>query len=136
VETEPNNDAQTADPTGGALNMTVTVNGDIDPVADQDWYSITVPQGATLIARTYPIFGDPTSCGFDQDTRIWLVDSAGTEVAFNDDDEARTGWCSAIDGSGPDPMAANLAAGTYYIRVQHYDDSETFSGYFMEVRLQ
>ncbi len=136
METEPNNTAATANPSGAALNMTTTINGDIDPVADQDWFALTVPQGATVVAATYPTFGDPTSCDQVHDTRIWLVDSTGTELAFNDDDEARDGFCSTIDGAGADTGAANLAAGTYYIRVQDYDDTGTFQSYFLDIHLQ
>lgn len=135
VETEPNDDIATANTSGAAMGQTVTVNGHIQPVADHDVWALTVPQGATLIARTYPTYGDPTSCNDEQDTNLFLLDAAGTEVTDNDDWDVTMGYCSEINGT-TDVAAANLAAGTYYLSVQHYNDTGTFQNYFMDITLQ
>jgi cysteine-rich repeat protein len=136
VEAEPNNDAASANPSMAAINTTRTVVGSIDPAADADWWAITVPANGTVIARTYDTFNMPMAdCGLDHDTRIYLVNSNGMDIASNDDAIPTQNYCSLIDGTTT-PAAANLAAGTYYIRVEHYDDQATFRNYFMDVRLQ
>jgi cysteine-rich repeat protein len=137
VESEPNNTSGQANP----LNLTrggpvVTVTGSINPLGDQDYYAFTVPTGqtASLVARTYPVLGDPTSCSFSQDTLLELFDGTGTSIAMNDDDENRNGFCSLLNAAS-DAGSANLPAGTYHLVVRHFDGSETFSGYFMDVQL-
>ncbi|MEQ9502633.1 MAG: DVUA0089 family protein [Deltaproteobacteria bacterium] len=133
IEMEPNGDAGTATPSGATIGNTVTVSGSINPVADEDFYSFVVPTGmtASLTAVTYTVVNDPTMCTLG-DTRIFLFDSAMTELA---DDDDTNGLCSQIDGAAY-PMAANLAAGTYYIRVQHYANTESFGPYLMDITLQ
>ncbi len=134
VESEPNDTDVTATPSLAMIGQTVTVTGIIGAVGDQDFFSFTVPAGqtATLIAQSSTARNDFTVC--DEDTRIYLVDSAGVELT--DDDDGGTGLCSLLDGT-TNAAATNLAAGTYYLRMQHYDNSEAFAtNYFMDITLQ
>lgn len=140
VEVEPNDtrpqaNALAPNPTrGGAA---VTVAADISPAGDVDYFSFTIPAGqtATLQAITYSLLGDPTSCGEAKDTVLTLLDAQGTELAENDDDPARDGYCSALDGAGADAGAANLGPGTYYLRVEPYFSDDVYEEYFLQVRL-
>jgi hypothetical protein len=124
-EVEPNDTKATASPMPG---REMSILGDHAVVADIDWYQLTLP--ATLSIRAETIEGDvPTgpapyneTCeGLDLDTTIYLLNAAGT-VLTSDGDTGR-GYCSQIDGTGNAGTAAahNLAAGTYYLRVESYD---------------
>ncbi len=133
TETEANDTIATANASGVTIGNTVTVSGSIGTVGDVDYYSFTVPAGqtASLSAVTYTAVGDTSACTIG-DTNIFLFDSAMTELANNDD---ANGLCSEIDPM-LDTGAAGLAAGTYYIRVQHYDNTESFGPYLMDISLQ
>jgi cysteine-rich repeat protein len=131
-EVEPNNMPAMANATGATRGgPVVTLTGNIDPLADHDYYSFSIPSGqtATLEALTYGAFGDIQTCGFD--TVLTVFDSAGMVVTENDD--ADRGLCSTIDGMTAG--AANIPAGDYTIRVQAYNDNSTFNGYLLDVRL-
>ena len=136
VETEPNNDIANATNSGVTNGQTVTVNGAIGDPADTDIFAFTLTAPASVTAITYTQLGDTSVCqspGYD--TRIYLMDSTMTELAVNDDDQNRSGFCSLIDPA-TEMGAANLAAGTYYIAVEHWNQSDTIANYFMDITLQ
>ena len=68
------------------------------------------------------------------DTLVELMDSAGNVIAENDDDSARSGFCSHLDSTA-DMGAGGLTAGTYYVVVRHYNNTSSFPRYFMDVSL-
>ncbi len=135
-DVEANNDAMSANalmiaPAGAVENVT----GSIAPIGDVDYFSFTIASGtASLVARTYPTVGDPTSCDSSMDTIIELFDSSGALIAQNDDDEDRNGLCSGLD-SMVDSGAGGLAAGTYYVVVRHYNNTRVLGRYFLDVSL-
>lgn len=136
MEVEPNDAIMTAQALtiapGGSAE---TVLGGITPVGDIDTFAFTIASGtASLVARTYPMFADPTSCDFSMDTIVELFDSTGALIAENDDDDNRTGYCSLLD-SAADAGAGGLTAGTYYVVVRHFNNSATFNQYFFDVAL-
>ncbi len=135
TETEPNNDIMGAnDSTATIGGGAVLLQGIIDPIGDVDIFSFTVPAGqtATLVASTGTDPVDPTIC--NEDTLIRLTDSMGMELTS--DDDGGEGLCSLIDGNA-DMAASALAAGTYYVEVHHFDDSEAFTdNYFLSLSLQ
>lgn len=136
AEIEPNDTTANAQalsiaPGGSAQ----TISAGITPIGDIDMFSFTIASGtASLVANTYPTNGDPTSCNFDVDTLVELMDSTGTVIATNDDDPARSGFCSLLN-STTDPAAGMLAAGTYYVVVRHYDNTQSFPSYFVDISL-
>ncbi len=73
-------------------------SGRIDPSTDEDYFSFT------LSARTALVIDDG---GTSLDTRGWLYNSSGTELASNDN----------FSGSDQFHIARTLNAGTYYVRV-------------------
>lgn len=106
-ETEPNDDQASATPlTAGAAAGTLATDMDLD------WYSVQVGANGNITAETSDGMG-----GCSLDTIITLFDSAGTELAYSDDDGIDV--CSLIDPRAQ-PTAASLAAGTYYIEVRGY----------------
>ena len=125
-EAEPNNTTATAN--SSTLNGVGlrTVTGAITPVADVDYFSFVAGAGQSLTAQTYGAAGNLANCSFDSE--IFLFDSAGVELTS--DDEGGANSCSLISGFGLP------AAGTYYIRVERWNNSATIAGYFMDIRLQ
>ncbi|MCA9679839.1 MAG: DVUA0089 family protein, partial [Myxococcales bacterium] len=115
-ESEPNDDAATAQvlTTSGA-----PVVGMVSPAGDEDWYAVTVPAGGWIRAWTDDGAG---ACPFD--TYMTLTSTDGvTRLAFDDDDGV--GTCSFLQPGAIDPGAANLPAGTYFVRVRAYSSSVT-----------
>ena len=98
--------------------------GKITPVADQDYFKITVAAGKSLRLRTTTRF-DGTTC--PGNTLIRLYDPNGNALGF-DDDDGLGGGCSLIDPN-VDAFASNLAAGTYYIRVEEQGNDAIIDPY-------
>jgi cysteine-rich repeat protein len=127
-EVEPNDTRVTASPMPG---RDMHVLGDHTVIADIDWYQLTLPVQASIRAEV--IEGDvPTGAApYNEtcesngiDSTLYLLNSAGT-LLTSDGDTGR-GYCSQIDGTGAsssNSSAHNLAAGTYYLRVESYDQT-------------
>ena len=124
AEMEPNNTSS------AAMNLsavTQTVNGDITTAGDEDWYSVTVPQGTRLAVFTHD--GAIDQCP-NVNSNLAVFDDTGTMVLANDDGDGPQ-FCSAIYAD----EAGVLAAGTYRIRVRGYNTTVTFPyGLWLEVR--
>ena len=104
-ETEPNDDSATATPAaiGQTFQATLGVAG------DQDYFAVTVPAGATILATVGDGAVDTCGSAGDIDSEVEIYDIDGTtSLAYNDD--AGFGYyCSATS-------ATVSAAGTYYVR--------------------
>ena len=134
LEVEPNNDeskAQTLTPP--AMGPAIAF-GAIDPIGDSDWYQFDVPMGQTkaMLAETYGTIGNIMSC--NGDTKIYLLDAMGMELANNDD--GGDGLCSKIDGMGSMGPASMLTGGRYFLKVEHFNNTRTVSSYLLNVTLQ
>jgi cysteine-rich repeat protein len=124
AETEPNDAVGQA----MALGSLRLVNAAIGPAGEDDWYSITVPQGASIEAATHQ--GGPDQCPSPIDTLVAVFDSTGTNQIASDDLDG-PGLCSLVYRN----EVRNLNAGTYTIRVRAFSASATFS-YVLSVRVQ
>jgi len=114
-------DTGTTAATAGALAGDGTgVSAQIQPAADVDFYSIVVPANGNVTLETSNGQG---GCNFD--TLIDLIGPDGTTVLGTDDDDGINN-CSQIDPHR-DAFAANLPAGTYYVRVRAFSSSATFN---------
>ena len=87
------------------LPLNGSLEGSIDPVGEEDVYQITVTGSGTLTVY---------STG-SMDLYGHLLDSSGNELAFNDDGGEDTNF----------RISHSVSAGTYYVRVRHYDNSGT-----------
>ncbi|MCK6551222.1 DVUA0089 family protein [Myxococcota bacterium] len=129
AEVEPNEMAATAN---AGLGTYTFVFGDHAVAADSDYYAITVPQGASVRAEVIEGSRATETCeSLGIDSYLTLYGTDGTTSLATDDDDGR-GWCSQIDGTGTtvlDAGAANLAAGTYYLRV--HSNSTSAAGQFV-----
>jgi len=116
TEVEPN-DIQAQATVLSGLELFATGNHSL--TTDVDWYAITVPAGNSVRAEIIEGNAVETCESNGIDTQIILFTSAGAQLV-TDDDNGR-GFCSMIDGTGSVPLHAaahNLAAGTYFLRVQ------------------
>jgi hypothetical protein len=106
---EPDNAATTASSYTGKQPHTFDVDG------DTDWVKFTVSAADVSKHVTYHL--ETLNLGFGMDTVLYLYDTDGnTLLAYNDD--GGSGLASAIDWQP-------TAAGTYYILVKPFSDSES-----------
>lgn len=90
----------------------------------------TIGIDKSLRLRTTTLF-DATTC--PGNTLVRLYDPNGNALGFDDDDGV-AGGCSLIDPA-VDAFAANLAAGTYYIRVEEQGNDATIGPYQLLVEV-
>jgi len=107
-ESEPNDTLGQANALtcGSALSAAIPVVGDVD------WFRVDVPSSSTVTVRTFNCAGDTT---------MFLRDSVGTEIEFDDDDGENL--CSLI--------TRELFPGTYYLEVHEFLDDGTVT-YFVD----
>ncbi len=89
------------------------VENSIRPAGDVDWMTFTLDEPSNVILETY---GDLTN---NDDTRMWLYDEYGRELAYNDD---YFNLYSYIEYC--------LDAGTYYVKVDEYGSDDEIDSYF------
>lgn len=116
-EVEPNDSNLQANGNLGSGDN-VFLFADHQLTADVDWYSVTVPAGASIRAEIIEGDAFETCESNEVDSRLQIFDSA--LVLRELDDDTGRGFCSLIDGTGSSPLDVNahaLAGGTYYIAV-------------------
>jgi hypothetical protein len=91
---------------------------DLSPQGDEDWVSFVATAGTHYIIETYSTGGFGMSAGGDVDTYIYLYDTNGTTILFEDDDGGASPLYSRIEWVAP-------GNGTYYVKITDY---ETASG--------
>ena len=124
TEIEPNNSLAGAQ----FLNTTdnqIVVNGDRISSTTADWYKIWFDAGSKILNMTVTAPGGNvlTAAGTEylNDPMLGFFNSAGTELAFNDDLGGAAGWNSGLSN-------INIAtSGYYYVAVTGYFD-RSFNG--------
>jgi|GEM_PF-6967113 len=107
---------------GEVITPGVPMEHGICPVGDRDWARFaTDTSGQDLVVETSGPEGG--------DTEIWLYyyDNGFLSLVDNNDDKAPGDWYSRIEVPG------NIYAGTYFIDVAGYHDSEEVPQYFLTV---
>jgi cysteine-rich repeat protein len=122
-EIEPNNTLATATPLWPTTSSWV---GSITPLADHDYYAFTLLAPGHVTLTTHDV-GDAAACA-TSDTLIHLLDSAGTQIA--QDDDLGVNACSRL------APTALLAAGTYYVWVQQAFDEQAIRSYQLDLQVQ
>src|SRR5438067_8373339 len=89
--------------TTGTVSIGGSTTGNIETAGDADWFRITLTAGETY---QFDLKGSATGNGTLADPFLRLRDSAGTSLAFNDDNG--TNFNSRI-------TYAATASGTYYL---------------------
>ncbi|HEX8302688.1 Ig-like domain-containing protein [Sphingomonas sp.] len=102
---------------GNIENSTTVPHVTVSAVADgqTDWYSFTVPSGATVTL-------DVDGAAFD--TWLTLYNSSGTALAVSDDAGGDPGSTSGLDSY----ISTQLTAGTYYIQMARFPSASSASG--------
>ena len=90
---------------GSILNLDDSLKSSIDSAGEEDLYRVMVTESGTLTVH---------STG-DTDVYGHLLSSSGSELASNDDGGQSTNF----------RISHSVSAGTYYVRVRHYDSTET-----------
>ncbi|NUP12797.1 MAG: hypothetical protein HOW73_42710 [Polyangiaceae bacterium] len=124
TESEPNNSYTAADTGVGCAAWAggITVLGDSDCFA----VDVTVP-GARVLAQVADVNGQ--GCPLNFDSEIYLYDSTGAELAYDDQGAPGADGCSMFEPSNAG--ATNLAVGTYYVCVREYFDDEISPPYLL-----
>jgi len=123
-EAEPNGDAASANPLGGS---SAVVLGTIYPNGDVDYFSFTAAAGDRVYAATQTSF----SANGSSDSQLRVIASDGTtEIEFDDDNGSLGSLSSTISG------ATLPAAGTYYLRVNHYSATSQLRPYSLYFQLR
>ncbi len=119
TETEPN-DFQAAANSFTSFTTDFYIQGSHQVALNDDWFAINVPAGWSVKAEL--IEGSAETCeSGGMDSTMYLHNAAGVQLVYDDDDGR--GACSYIDGTGSTPAdlgAHNMAAGTYYLKVDDY----------------
>lgn len=126
-EVEPNNTLATAN-AAGAQNGVVAAIG---ASGDQDYFSFVVTVPGSSVALTVDDGLGKCPAGFD--SKMYLYDSASNELVS--DDESGPNSCSSILPAMY-PVAASLAAGTYYVKVEEFGNNGTVPFYVLGIKLQ
>jgi cysteine-rich repeat protein len=126
-EAEVNNMVESATPLWPG---TTFFKAAINPVADVDYFSFTLPAGMSPVLVTHDI-DNATAC--TSDTMLTLFDSNGAEIVS--DEDGGPNFCSSID-STLYPMVGTLPAGTYYVRVNESMNNATIPSYQLDVTFQ
>jgi hypothetical protein len=103
----------------------------INPASDTDIFAVVLGAGSNLKVETFDAGGPGACAGID--TVIQLLAPDGSTVLATDNDGGLA-LCSKID-STTSPGAANLAAGTYFIRVTESGQDSTIPGYVLRIGL-
>ena len=91
-------------------------NHSINPINDQDWITFWNPvNNQNVTIETLNSAGD---------TRMWLYDKNGNQIAYNDD--GGVGTLSKI--------TKTLNSGTYYIKIDEYGNNNIISSYDIEIK--
>jgi cysteine-rich repeat protein len=127
-ETEPNSSLATATPQWPGFS---TWKGSIRVIGDHDYFTFTLATAGKVTLVTHDV-DTPTTC--TSDTKIYLDDPSGNQLAVDDD-----------SGPGPgDPLGGKCSrisnyaapAGTYYVWVQRYGDTKIIPRYQLDLNVQ
>ncbi|MFQ5528003.1 MAG: PPC domain-containing protein [Thermoanaerobaculia bacterium] len=103
-----------------AITSGTTQLHSICPAADQDWATFTLAGDSSVTLAT-------TGPGPDN-TRMWLRDSAGAQIEF-DNDSGPGSYSLITRVCGTDP----LAAGTYFVQVNQLLDNREIASYDLDL---
>ncbi|TKC99659.1 DUF4215 domain-containing protein [Polyangium fumosum] len=126
TEMEPNQPINMANSISGTDGVVAA----IQPIGDQDFFTFQVAVSGTR-ARIEVTDGQG-NCPSGFDSKMYLYNAAGTEIAVDDDDGLST--CSLLDPT-LDAVVANLAAGKYTVMVEEYSNDEAQASYVLQLQL-
>ena len=147
------------EPNDTVANAQTVVDGDIvvgklDVIGNYDIYELVLAAPSYVILETYstvdadatnyssasgtlgPVVDCSSAALAHEDTKIYLFDAAGdvtdTTTAIATDDDGGDNLCSALNIGD----TGLLPAGTYYVRVSEFDDTDTMEQYALDVQIK
>ena len=125
-ETEPNDTQATANALGGADGFTASIT----PIGDQDYFSFNVvtPGSSVFLQVSDGLNGCPN--GFD--SKLTLFSPIGALLTTADD--GGTAKCSLLSPA-TNPAAANMAVGTYKVRVEYNGNTVSIPSYVLKIKV-
>jgi subtilisin-like proprotein convertase family protein len=122
-ESEPNDNAGSADPIGTDL----VIYGELLPATDVDWYSFSATAGDRLYAATMTSWSN----GGSADSLVDVIAPNGTSIIETDDDDGVLGGTSSV-------VAGTVlsATGTYYVQVRNFSAVSGITPYHLHIKLQ
>jgi cysteine-rich repeat protein len=126
TETEPNDTQATANAVGGADGFAASIT----PIGDQDYFSFDVvtPGSSVFLQVSDGLNGCPA--GFD--SKLTLFSPVGALLTSADD--GGTAKCSLLSPA-TNPAAANMAVGTYKVRVEYNGNSVSIPSYVLKIKV-
>ncbi|APR87157.1 Multiple EGF-like-domain protein 3 precursor [Minicystis rosea] len=109
-----------------AISAGNKIKGTINPTADLDVFTVTVPAGkiGMVTAQTFELSGGPTCASLDLDSYLTVYDADGNSVG--EDDDGGDGFCSLI-------TAGDLVPGTYYVEVSRSTAGDPTFPYLLQI---
>lgn len=132
TELEPNDLYADATELGVVLSgsSSATIAASVSPAADEDWYTFTLTQSASVRVSTFSSPNNRRTCS--DDNVLYFYNANAVELAMNDDGIGNCGVLDGIRGTSPDDIVlSSLPAGTYLIRVKAYSSSRRIGAYFL-----
>lgn len=127
METEPNDALATAN----SLAALDGIFASIGTVGDQDYFSFAVTVPGSSVTLT--IDDGLGKCPNAFDSKIYLYDAGGVELTSDNDNGPDS--CSTISPKVY-PVAASLAVGTYYVKVEEFGSNAATPFYVLGVKVK
>jgi cysteine-rich repeat protein len=127
AESEPDDTAATA---SGPFAPYALITAAITPGSDLDYFAIVLATTSDLAIETFDGDGPGSCAGLD--TVLTLYGSNGA-TALTSADDGGIGTCSRIDAA-LDPGARHLAAGTYFVRVEDFQNNTAIPAYMLQIK--
>jgi cysteine-rich repeat protein len=132
-EVEPNNTCLTANgPTAAVTGGSAPFSGAITPVGDNDWFSFTLPATADVIFDTFDANGPGTCVATDTEIQVFKSDCATPLGPAQN--VGGLGACAKLNPT-IDAQVRHLPAGTYYVRVNEYQNNAALAGYTLQATI-
>jgi cysteine-rich repeat protein len=132
-EVEPNNTCLTASgPIAAAVGGSPFVSGSVSPIGDNDWFAFTVPATADVIFETFDANGPGTCVSTDTEIQVFKADCVTPLGAAQN--VGGLGSCAKLSPI-PDAQVRHIPAGTYYVRVNEYQNNALIAGYTLQATI-
>ncbi len=117
---------------GTAMGMGASFSDAITPIRNVDYYAVVVTQGQSIRAETFAPTAGLCSAGNDTVIRLWNSTRTTQIVSA---DQGGIGACSLLDPAS-NLSVRNLAAGTYYVSVEDYQNNGTIAAYVLDIQIR
>jgi cysteine-rich repeat protein len=132
-EVEPNNMCLAANgPTAVGLTGNPFLSGTITPIGDNDWFAFTVPATADVVFETFDANGPGACVSTDTEIQVFKADCVTPLGAAQN--IGGLGSCAKLTPT-VDAQVRHIPAGTYYVRVNEYQNNATLAGYTLQASL-